>query len=146
VVEAYLRFSEKNRMYRGLVDWLGFSKKVLIFGAKDRAHGNATYSTKMLVRLAVHSLTSFSFFPLKLVRWLGFFMTIVSGTLMIFVLVDKFTVDQFNFSNIAAMLLGNTALIGIVLMSLGLMGLYIANIHEEVIGRPLYIVKNKKNF
>lgn len=146
VVEAYLRFSEKNRMYRGLVDWLGFSKKVLIFDAKDRAHGQATYSAKMLIRLAIHSLTSFSFFPLKLVGWLGFFMTIVSSGLLMFVLIDKFTIDKFAFSNIAAMLLANTALIGIVLMSLGLIGLYIANIHEEVIGRPLYVVKDKRNF
>lgn len=146
VVDAYLRFSEKNRMYRGLVDWLGFSKKVLIFDAKSRIHGEASYTYKMLFRLAVHSLTSFSFFPLKLVGYLGLLMSIISTILLTVVIVDKFTVDKFGFSNIAAILLANTILIGVVLMSLGLIGLYIANIHEEVIGRPLYVVKKKLNF
>lgn len=145
VVDAYLRFWEKNRMYRWLIDWLGFAKKVLIFDAKDRVHGEATYSHKMLMRLAMNSMTSFSSFPLRLVGWLGVFMVFFSGILLAVVLVDKFTIDKFNFSNIAAMLLGNTLLIGIVLISLWLIGIYIANIHEEVIGRPLYIIKEKRN-
>lgn len=145
VVDAYLRFSEKNRMYRWLVDWLWFSKKCLVFDAKIRLHWEATYTHQMLVKLAINSLTSFSSFPLKMVGWLGVFMVFFSWFLLALVLIDKFTIDAFGFSNIAAILLWNTLLIGIVLIALGLVGIYVANIHEEVIGRPLYIVKEKIN-
>ena len=57
----------------------------------------------------------------------------------------EITVDSFAFSYIAALMLINMALIGIVLMALGLIALYIARIHEEVQGRPMYIVKERKN-
>lgn len=146
VVDAYLRFSEKNRMYRGLVDWLGFSKKALVFDAKIRVHGEASYSHKMLLRLALHSLTSFSFFPLKLVGYMGFLIVFFSAIILLFQLIDKIGITHFWFSNIGIVIVINTIMVWVVLMSLGLIGIYIANIHEEVIGRPLYIIKKKKNF
>lgn len=146
VVDAYLRFSEKNRMYRGLIDWLGFSKKALIFDAKTRLHGEATYDYRMLIRLALHSLTSFSSFPLKLVGYMGFLIVLFGGIALFFQFIDKIGITQFGFSNIGIVIVINTIMVGVVLMSLGLIGIYIANIHEEVIGRPLYIVKKKRNF
>ena len=99
----------------------------------------------MLFRLALHSLTSFSFFPLKLVGYMGFLIVIAGGITLFFQLIDKLGITSFGFSNIGIVIVINTIMVGIVLMSLGLIGIYIANIHEEVIGRPLYIVKKKKN-
>ncbi len=145
VVDAYLRFSEKNRMYRGLIDWLWFSKKALIFDAKTRLHGEASYTYKMLFRLALHSLTSFSFFPLKLVGYMGFLIVFFWFITLFFQLIDKIGITHFGFSNIGIVIVINTIMVWVVLMSLGLIGIYIANIHEEVIGRPLYIVKKKRN-
>lgn len=133
LVEIFKKFGERNRMYRGLTDWMGFKKRALVFDSKKRLDGgSATYGYKALYHLAVNSLTSFSVFPLRLVGYLGFLMTFLSVALFLFVIIDKFTVDQFNFSNIAAILLVNTTLIGVVLMGMGLMALYIARIHEEV--------------
>jgi len=146
VVDYFLKFSERNRLYRGIIDWLGFEKKALVFDAKRRLdNGQSSYSYKQLWNLAINSLTSFSIFPLKLVGYLGFFMTFVASLLFLFVIIDKFTIDKFSFSNIAALLLINMALVGIVLMALGLIALYIARIHEEVQGRPMYIIKESKN-
>lgn len=145
VVDAYLRFSEKNRMYRGLIDWLGFSKKALIFDAKTRLHGQASYNYKMLFRLALHSLTSFSFFPLKLVGYIGLLIVSTGCITLFFQFIDKLGITHYWFSNIGIVIVINTIMVGVVLMSLGLIGIYIANIHEEVIGRPLYIVKKKRN-
>ena len=147
LVNNFKKFGEKNRMYRGLTDWMGFKKKALIFDAKKRLDGgSSSYGYKALYELAVNSLTSFSVFPLKLVGYLGFLMTFIGGILFLFVLIDRFTINNFNFSNIAGILLVNTILIGIVLMSLGLMALYIARIHEEVQARPMYLVDEKINF
>ncbi len=147
LVEDFKKFSEKNRMYRGLTDWLWYNKKALVFDAKERLDNwESSYTYKQLYNLAINSLTSFSVLPLKMVGYLGFLMTFISGALFLLVIIDKFTINKFSFSNIAAILLVNTILIGIVLMSLGLMALYIAKIHQEVQGRPMYIVKNKINF
>lgn len=145
VVNAYLRFSEKNRIYRGLVDWLGFSRIALVFDARAREHGEASYGYTMLFRLALHSLTSFSFFPLKLVGYLGLFVTTISSFLAVFVIFDKLVTWWYSFSNIVLIVILNTWIMGVTLMALGFIALYIANIHEEVIGRPLYIVRKKIN-
>lgn len=146
VVTYFLKFTERNRLYRGIIDWIGFEKKALIFNAKKRLDGwKSHYSFKKLFKLAVDSLTSFSVTPLKFVWLLGIFMTLSSSILFLFIVIDKLTIDKFWFSNIAALVLINIALIWVVLMSLGLIALYIARIHEEVQGRPMYIIKNSKN-
>jgi len=146
VVDYFLKFSERNRLYRGIIDWLGFDKKALVFDARERLDNwDSSYSYKKLWTLAINSLTSFSIFPLRLVGYFGFFMTLISSILFVFVVVDKLTINKFFFSNIAALLLINMALVWIVLMALGLIALYIARIHEEVQGRPMYIIKDCKN-
>jgi len=146
VVDYFLQFPERNRLYRGIIDWLGFEKKALIFDAKKRLDdGESSYSYKQLWNLAINSLTSFSIFPLKLVGYFGLIMTLLSSLLFFFVIIDKFTIDKFSFSYVAALMLINMALVGIVLMALGLIALYIARIHEEVQWRPMYIVKERKN-
>ena len=111
VVDAYLRFSEKNRIYRGLVDWLGFSKKALVFPAKNRVHGEATYSYKMLFRLAFHSLTSFSFFPLKLVGYIGLLIVVSGSITLFFQFIDKIGITSFGFSNIGIVIVINTIMV-----------------------------------
>lgn len=144
VVDAYLRFNEKNRMYRGLVDWLGFQKTALVFDANERVGGEASYDYKKLARLALNNLTSFSFFPLKFVGYIGFVIVSLGGLLLVLQILDKLGLLNLGFSNLGIVVVINTIMIGVVLMSLGLIGLYIANIHEEVIGRPLYVVKRKR--
>ncbi|MFZ2256408.1 MAG: hypothetical protein WAW59_07010 [Patescibacteria group bacterium] len=93
----------------------------------------------------MHNLMGFSLFPLKLVGVLGLTITTISSIMAVIVIIDKVTVNQFSFSNIVLIVILNTWILGITLMALGLIALYIANIHEEVIRRPLYIVKRKRN-
>lgn len=147
VVNYYLKFKEKSRLYRWLTDWLGFNKKALIFDAKERLDWwNSSYSYKNLFNLAINSLTSFSVFPLKLVGYLWFFITFVSWLLLVVIIFDKLFFNIFQFSNLAIVVVLNTILMWIMMMSLGLIALYIARIHEEVLDRPMYIVKDKINF
>lgn len=147
VVDYYIQFEEKNRLYRGLTDWLGFNKKALIFDANKRLDGwNWSYSYKKLFELAINSMTSFSMFPLKLVWYLWSLITTLSSLLLMIVLFDKIFFNFFQFSNISIVVVLNTILMWIVMMSLGLIALYIWKIHEEVLGRPMYIIKNKLNF
>ncbi len=147
VADYFLKFHERNRLYRGLIDWLGFNKKVLVFDALPRFDGWAwSYSYFNLFKLAINSLTSFSLFPLRLVSYLWSLITFSSTLLLFYVIFDKFTFNYFRFSNIVVVVILNTILMWIVLISLGFIALYIWKIHEEVLNRPIYIIKDKLNF
>lgn len=145
VVDEFNRFTEHHRLTRGLIDWLGFTPTYIEFTPAKRLNGDRSYSYRQLVKLATDSIVSSSFFPLRIAGYLGMLIVLVSTPLIAFILFDRlFMHNSFNFTGsatLAAMLL---FLIGIVLICLGLMALYIANIYGEVLNRPLYIEKRPR--
>jgi dolichol-phosphate mannosyltransferase len=143
VIDEFNKLTEKNRMTRALIDWLGFKREYVNFEANERIHGVPAYSFWKLVRLAFNSMISFSLFPLKLAGYLGIFITFLSGLLGIFIIIDRYGTRQFNFSGSVILAVVILFLIGIVLGCLGLIALYIANIHAEVTNRPMYVVRRK---
>ena len=146
LVKEYLAFREKNRIYRWLIDWLDFKKKALVFDSYERADRTAPrYTFFKLLKLSLNSITSFSLFPLKLVWFFWLFITIISFTFLVIVLLSYLNIIKVYFTNVAVLIWFNTFLIGIVLVSMWLMSFYIANIHEETKRRPLYIVEEKIN-
>ena len=146
VVNYYIKFEEKNRLYRWLTDWLGFKKKALVFDAKERLDWwEWSYSYWSLFNLAINSLTSFSLFPLKLVWYLWSFITLLSTVLFFIIIFDKLILHAFDFSNIAIVIVLNTILMWVIMISLWLIALYIGKIHEEVLWRPMYIIWDKIN-
>jgi dolichol-phosphate mannosyltransferase len=132
-------------MYRWLIDWLGFKRKGVVFSSTKRLTWEASYNYRRLLKLAVNNLTSFSFFPLKFVWFIGVLITCSSSILLVFQALDKIGVIHMQFSNLGIVIVINTMMMGIVMISLGLLGLYIANINEESIHRPIYIVREKIN-
>lgn len=143
VVAEVRRFTERNRLVRGLIDWLGFRRAQVEFVAPRRLAGVPQYSYRKLVRLAIHSFTSFSLFPLKIAGILGITISIVFGALLSVMVVDKATWNQWNFSPIAFVAVTNAFMVGIILVCLGLIALYIGNIHSEVLNRPLFIARKR---
>ncbi len=143
VINELVRFTEHNRLFRGLIEWMGFKTETIEFVAPERVNGAATYSLRKLFNLAINSLTSFSLFPLKLAGYLGVLITMVSFVLLCVMLVFKFILNSAIFSSISYVIVTNTFVLGIVLMALGIMALYIGQIHAEVIGRPLYVIREK---
>jgi dolichol-phosphate mannosyltransferase len=147
VINEFKRFVETNRMTRALIDWLGFKRDYIYFNANKRAHGNASYGFMKLFKLAINSFVSLSFFPLKIAGNLGLFIMLVSGVSGLYILIGKyffhwrFASTFSDAENLAILIL---FLVGIILISIGLMALYIANIHSEVIRRPMYVVRKKK--
>jgi dolichol-phosphate mannosyltransferase len=144
VVDALKQFSERNRLFRGLIDWMGFRRTTIDFDAPARYAGTARYSYRRLIRLALNSFMAFSLLPLKLAGYVGLFVIVLFGGLLGFMLVDKFGgSDSFGFSNIAFVIVTNVIMNGIVLSCVGLVALYIGHIHTEVIGRPLYLIRKQ---
>jgi dolichol-phosphate mannosyltransferase len=148
VIDEFNRFTERRRMTRALIDWLGFRREYVPFAAASRAAGVSQYGTARRFRLAMSSVVSHSMFPLRLAGYLGMLITLFSGALGLFILIEKYVLNdvwQMNFSGPAILAVINLFLIGIVLSCLGLIALYIANIHGEVVNRPLYAIRVRRN-
>lgn len=145
VIEAFRSFPERGRMFRGIIDWMGYRRAKIEFVTPRRRYGRATYSYRKLFRLAMNSFTSFSLAPLRLTGYFGMFITFVSGCLLLAMLITRWFFDPQLFTPIAMLAVSNMFLTGLVLISLGFIALYIARIHGEVIDRPLYIVREKIN-
>ncbi|MFA5130528.1 MAG: glycosyltransferase family 2 protein [Patescibacteria group bacterium] len=142
----FARFTEHGRMTRGLLDWLGFRQVFVEFIASERKTGEASYSYAKLLKLAMESFLSHSLFPLKIAGYLGIIITLISGPILCFMMLDRYAwgnIGNFNFSGPAVLAMLNLTLIGIVLTCLGLVALYIGTIHKEAMNRPLYVVKTK---
>lgn len=146
VVQAFVRVTERERLFRGIMDWMGFKKVYVKFKAAAREVGEAGYSYSKLWQLAISSMTSFSLFPLRITGYLGMFISSCSGLLLSWMLIANYILDLKQFTPLAVVVVFNTFLIGIVLMAIGLVALYIGTIHTEVINRPLYLVREQINF
>ena len=143
VIRAFSMITERQRVFRGIIDWMGFRRVFVEFTADERHSGDAKYSYAKLWRLAVNSITSFSLWPLRIAGYLGVAITSISSLLFIWMLIDRFIGGKLAFTSLAIIVVANTFLMGIVLIAIGLVALYIGNIHTEVINRPLYIVRER---
>lgn len=146
VVLAFRKFTEHDRMARGLIDWLGFKRSYVCFEANARLNGRAGYNNMKLIGLALHSMISHSLFPLRIAGYLGVLITLFFGGFGFFLLICKYILrNEFgtSFSGSAQLAILNIFLIGLILVSLGLIALYVANIKAEVTNRPTYVIRKK---
>jgi len=146
VLTEFKRFTERDRMTRGLLNWLGFRRVLVPFDAPERGHGKASYGFVKLLHLAVSSFISQSLFPLKVAGYIGTMITFVSGALGMFIFAEKYLLNDplhYHFSGVAMLAVLNLLLVGVTLACLGLVALYIGNIHNEVLNRPLYVIRDK---
>lgn len=144
VIDELLKFSERGRMVRALIDWLGFRRDFVYYKELPRFSGEPGYSFVKRLKLALSTFISQSLFPLKLAGYIGLFIFSLSGVLGVFILIQSYILKdpmKLNISNSFSLGVLNSFLVGIVLMSLGIIALYIANIHTEVTNRPIYVVR-----
>ena len=146
VLEVLQTFPERNRFFRGIIDWMGFKKTSITFDAPDRITGKSTFAFNNLFNLAINSFTSFSLMPLRITGYLGLAVTTASSLIFIYMVISHLVLGLTPFTKLAYFVVFNTLLFGIVLAALGLIALYIGNIHTEVSGRPLYIVQERVGF
>jgi len=144
VVNEFLKLGDRDRLVRGLVDWLGFRRVCVTFRASARMHGSSTFSYRQLASLFVNGIMSHSSAPLKWVGILGVLTTVVfTGLLVIALVAWLINPTLLNVRPIAFVTLGMAALIGVVLTALGIVAMYVARIHAEVVRRPLYVVREE---
>jgi len=147
VVTEFNRFTEKTRMTRALINWLGFKRDFIYFEAEKRLAGSPKYSFLKLARLAINSYVALSILPLKFAGYLGCFTILGSAVAGLYILFGKYvfhTPFASSFTGTAELVIFIIFLVGIILSCLGLIALYVANIHGEVVNRPLYVIRSKK--
>lgn len=147
VVDAFNEFTERQRITRGLIDWLGFKRSYVSFVTNERINGKAGYSLSKLTKLAVTSFTAHSLVPLRLAGYIGVIMMLFFGVAGMFTYIEVFLLHDpwgLHITGTATLAMLVLFAIGIVLACLGIIALYIATIHGEAINRPLYVVRSKK--
>jgi len=142
VISDFRRMSERNRITRGMIAWLGYPKKEIHFVANARLAGTPTYSIQKLFKLFLDSVVSMSTSPLMFTAYLGMVVLPISLLLGIGLLINLLIGDPWSLHVTGSAYLSVFVLflVGILLVSQGLIGLYLAHIHSETQNRPLYIV------
>ncbi len=146
VVTEFRRFGEHNRMTRSLIDWLGFRRDFVEFDAPARANGNPSYSISRLISLAISGFISNSLTPLRAAGYLGAIITLLSGLAGLYVIIGRYILHEpftSSFSGSAQLAILIVFLVGIILGAQGIVGLYIASIHYEVLNKPMYIIRDE---
>ncbi len=138
VVEDIRRMPERRRFLRGMVAWVGYEQVPIEYRRAGREQGRGA-SYPELVRLALEALTSFSDVPLSLVGYAGAVTSVLSA-LAAFVLLILTIVGVVTASGYIWVLIAVLFLSGVQLMSVGVLGRYLARVHEEALERPLYLV------
>lgn len=139
VVNVLLGLGERNTFFRALSFWAGFRSTKVEYEVQERAFGSSKWSFRSLIKYAVSNVTSFSTVPLQMVTVMGMLSILFSIILAVQTLVKYLmgtAVEGFTTVILLILIIG-----GFIMISLGMIGHYLARIYEEVKGRPRYIIR-----
>lgn len=138
VVQVLLEMPERNTFFRAMSFWVGFRTDRVFYEVQERQFGASKWSTFSLIKYAIRNATSFSTMPLQLITVMGVIAIIGSIALAIQTMIRFLmgnSVEGFTTVILLILIIG-----GLIMLSLGIIGNYIARIYEEVKGRPRYII------
>lgn len=145
IIDALKLFPERTRFMKGLYAWVGFKSIGIPFVVSDRATGRSSWHFSHLAELAITGITSFSDIPLRAWSFIGFIVSTLSILYAVYIILVTliYGTDLPGFPSliVAIMFLG-----GVQLLSIGILGEYIARIFTEVKNRPNYILESKDGF
>jgi dolichol-phosphate mannosyltransferase len=141
VVKAIRSMPERNRFLRGMVPWVGFRQTGISYERASRFAGESKFSSvKQMLPFALDAITSFSYLPLQLATYLGFFMAALAGLAIVAVVLLRLLGPSAPLLGQATTLVAVLFLGGVQLICLGIIGEYLGRIYDEVKGRPLYLI------
>ena len=140
-VEALLSMPERNAFFRALSSWVGYRTTSVEFDVQERTEGESKWSTWSLIKYAVRNIVGFSSAPLQMITVAGVLTLLLAVVLGIQSLVKYFcghALEGFTTVILLLLIIGS-----LIMLSLGVIGIYIAKIYEEVQGRPRYFIARK---
>lgn len=140
VVEILNKMEEQHRFLRGLIVWVGFKRLGIEYKREPRLAGKTKFGLWRMVKFAFDAATSFSFVPLRLISFVGFMISLTAfGFILVIIYLKMFTnTTVVGWASIMAVVL---FLGGIQMLSIGLIGEYVARIGDDIKHRPLYTVR-----
>ena len=141
VVDAVKEMPEHNRYLRGMFAWVGYDQAGVHYARDGRHAGRTKFPMRKMLGFATDGIVSFSTVPLRMTLVLGFLVSLAAFVLAIFAVLAKLT-GAYTVPGWASITVGVALLGGVQLTVLGVMGEYIARIHDEVKQRPLYLVRD----
>ncbi len=141
VLEAWRSMPERNLFFRGMSAWLGFRRREIPFKVAPRAGGESGWTTGGLVRLALTGITSFSSVPIHVVTGMGvlfLFFAVLLGAQTLYNKMQGEASGGFTTVILLVLIVGSFLMIG-----LGIIGLYVSRIYDEVKARPRYVVSER---
>jgi polyisoprenyl-phosphate glycosyltransferase len=139
VVNVLKQMRERHRFPRGMSAWVGFKQIGVEYKRAARVAGETKYPFRKMFRLAINAITSFSYFPLQVATYFGFFSAGIAAIAIPIVVYMRVTGSRAFFGQ-ATTLIAVLFLGGVQLICVGILGEYIGRIYDEAKGRPLYVV------
>jgi glycosyltransferase involved in cell wall biosynthesis len=140
VVDAFLQLRDRDREYMIALDWLGFDSRAIEIDHHERHSGRSGYTLERLVRVALDGMFFRSTVLLRLVVLLGFLIALIGVGVAAFEVIDYFAEPDKavpGYTSLAVLLL---VLAGFIIVSVGVVGLYVGRIFEQVKNRPLFLI------
>ena len=138
VIDVLNKIPERKGFFRAISYWVGYNKTSVEFDVNERLDGVSKWSSKQLVKYAVSNICAYSTAPMQIVTLLGLVMLVTAVIFGVWALVDKIAGRALEGMTTVIII---TIFIGsIIMISLGIIGYYIARIYEEIKGRPKYII------
>ncbi len=140
-LDCFLQFNERSRFTRGLVSWMGFRQTVIDYICPPRFAGKSKYTLRKMLHFAADGITSFSAKPLRMASYVGIIVFLLGLLYAIYAIIRHLsgnTIPGWTSLMVTVLLLG-----GIQLLTLGIIGEYLARIFNESKSRPLYFIKDQ---
>jgi glycosyltransferase involved in cell wall biosynthesis/putative flippase GtrA len=141
-VDCLKNYKEVNLFLRGIVPQLGFPATTVFYERNERFAGESKYPLGKMLALAIDGITSFSVVPLRMITWLGFFVSFASVLAVVWILIGKFflhtVIPGWTSTVLPIYFLG-----GVQILSIGVLGEYLSKVYMETKQRPLYFIEEK---
>jgi len=144
VIKSILMLNDKIKYFPAMVKWVGFKRTEIIVEHNQRTLGKSSYSFRSLIRLAVSVILSFSDKPLRLTVKLGLFLSGISFIFAIYILIESIT-GRIEVVGYSSLIISIWFLSGMIITLIGMLGLYIGKIFDQVKNRPTFLIKEVKN-
>jgi dolichol-phosphate mannosyltransferase len=143
VVVKHLRnMPEKSKYLRGQISWIGYKQTFVEYHRDSRIYGKTNYPLKKMLRLAFDGITAFSDKPLKMASAICIISAIISLLAIVYALLSHFIFDS-AVSGWTSLIISILFIGGVQLITIGIIGEYIARINNDVRNRPLYIIEEQ---
>lgn len=140
IVEVLRQMPEKDKYIRGQISWIGFRQTYVEYERHERNAGETGYTLRKMFRLALDGITGFSNFPLRLVTIFGFLVSVIAFLVALYALHARFFTEHY-VSGWTSLIIAVLFTGGVQLLSLGIIGEYLARVNSNVRNRPLYVVR-----